>query len=234
MRKAFSERFKKRHGDIDFEDKEARYGALNDDADRLDDYEKSGRALSDVFDKHRWFAAMLMDLRDNPDSDPVQWMASNGVDIQEAMEDPEYRKKISDLIGEHQRKQMEGEEAERERETNLGKSAQALGSLGLSDDENSELWNHFMQDVLAPALRGEISAETWKAVRKARDYDKDVAGAREQGGMQARNEKIQNKLKKPEGEVLPPSLPQGGGNGAKIAAQGEKSEAGSFWEDFSS
>ena len=32
-RKAFSERFAKRHKDIDFEDKEARYGAMNDDAD---------------------------------------------------------------------------------------------------------------------------------------------------------------------------------------------------------
>ena len=52
-RKAFSDRFKKRHADIDFEDKEARYAAMNDDADTLERYGESGKALSKVFDKHK-------------------------------------------------------------------------------------------------------------------------------------------------------------------------------------
>ena len=49
-RTAFSKRFSKRHSDIDFEDKEARYAAMNDDADLLGRYEESGKALSKVFD----------------------------------------------------------------------------------------------------------------------------------------------------------------------------------------
>ena len=66
-RKAFSDRFKKRHADIDFEDKEARYAAMNDDADTLERYEESGKALSKVFDKHKWLAALAMDMEKNPE-----------------------------------------------------------------------------------------------------------------------------------------------------------------------
>ena len=227
-RKAFAGKFGKRHKDIDFEDKEARWGALSEDADRLDRYEESGRALSGVFEKHRWMASMVEDLRDNDDLDPITWMADNGIDIGEALDDPEYRSEISERIAKYQETQLKGEEAEREREENLQASADALESLGLSDDENTEMWNHFFQDVLDPALRGEVSAETWKMLQKARNYDSDVASAGERGAMQARNEKIRNKMKSSEGEV-PPTLSQGGGE--RVSPK-QKSKRNSFFEDL--
>lgn len=206
-RKAFAGRFAKRHKDIDFEDKEARYGALNDDSDRLDRYEESGKSLSNVFEKHRWMASMFEALREDESLDPITWMADNGIDIEEALSSEEYRKGISDRIKAFQKQQIEGEKAAKEREKNLTKSAKALSSLGLSDEENLEMWNHLFNEVIDPALRGEISKETWQLVQKARNYDSDMQKASDTAAMKARNEKIRNQSRQVKADV-PPSLPQ--------------------------
>jgi hypothetical protein len=228
-RKAFSDRFSKRHKDIDFEDKEARYQALSDDDDRLGRYEESGKALSDVFEKHRWMASMLEDLRENDDLDPISWMADNGIDISEALEDEEYRKEISDRIAAYQENQLKGEQAATEREQNLEKSADALEGLGVGEDEFNDLWNYFFNDVVAPVLRGEVSKETWEMVRKARNYDSDIENASKQGEMKARNEKIRNKVKDNVGSDVPPALSQGGSASAK--PQPKKKKNG-FFDDI--
>lgn len=229
-RDAFAARYQKRHPDRDFEDKEDRYSVLGEDADRLEQYEESGRSLSKTFDNNRWLAAMIQDLRENPDQDPISWMADNGIDINEAMNDGEYRKKISDKITAFQKKQVDGENAKKEREENFQKSAAALRTLGLSDDDNMKIWSDFFQNVVDPALRGEVSADTWKMVQKANNYDADVENAREEGGIQARNEKIQNQLKTPKAENVPPTLAQGGGATSTQKPKKKKSEAEEFFE----
>ena len=206
-RKAFAGRFAKRHKDIDFEDKEARYGALNEDADRLDRYEESGKSLSSVFEKHRWMASMFEALREDDQLDPISWMADNGIDIEEALSNEEYREGISKRIAQFQKRQIEGEKAASEREKNLQKSAKALASLGLTDEENLNMWNHFFNEVLDPALRGEISKETWQLIQKAQNYDSDIQKASDTAAMKARNEKIRNQSRQVKADV-PPTLPQ--------------------------
>ena len=229
-RKNFAGKFSKRHSDIDFEDKEARYGALSEDADRLDQYEESGRALSDVFEKHRWMASMFEDLRDNDELDPITWMAENGIDIEQALSDDEYRKQISDKIAEFQERSVKGEEAERERESNLEKSANDLAKLGLSDDENLEIWNYLFTEVIDPALRGEISEDTGRLVQKARNYDSDIAEASSKAGMKARNEKIRNRVKDEQQRAdVPPALSQGGASNARPKKEQKKE---SFFSDI--
>lgn len=229
-RDAFAKRYAKRHPDRDFEDKEDRYSVLGEDADRLDQYEESGKALSKTFDNNRWLAAMIQDLRENPDLDPISWMADNGIDINEAMNNEEYRKKISDKVAAFQKKQVDGETANKEREKNFQKSAEALRSLGLSDDENMKVWSDFFTNVIDPALHGVVTADTWKLIQKANNYDADVANAREEGGIQARNEKIQNKLKTPKKQNIPPTLAQGSGSTATPKPQTKKSAAGEFFD----
>lgn len=221
-RTAFAKRFSGRHKDVDFEDKEARYGALSEDADRLDKYEKSGRALSGVFEKHRWLANMLEALREDDELDPVTWMADKGIDINEALWDEDYRKTISERIATYQKRMVAGEEAEKEREKNLKKSADALGSLGKSDEECITMWNKLFDDIIDPALRGEVKKDTWELIAKALNYDKDVEAAGQAGAMRARNEKIRNKKNEaPAG--LPPSLPQGGVGSVQTASRKKKS-----------
>lgn len=223
-RKAFSERFAKRHKDIDFEDKEARYGAMNEDADALSSYEENGKALSEMFDKNRWLAAMAMDLKDNPDMSPIEWMASQGIDIQAALDDEETAKKVAQRIADYQQSSAEQSQHEEDLKNNLQASADEMDSLGLDEDTKLDLWQKFFQ-VVSDAEDGKVSAETWKLFKNAYSYDDDVASAREQGAMQGRNEKIQNKLKKSGNNDVPPTLSTSGQGTA--APQKKKS---SFWD----
>lgn len=222
-RKAFSERFSKRHKDIDFEDKEARYGAMNEDADALSRYEEDGKALSEMFDNNRWVAAMAMDLTKNPDLNPITWIASHGIDIGAAMQDEKIGKEVAQRIADFQQKKADEENHEKELVANLQKSADAMNELGLDDDAKADLWESFFK-VIGDAEDGIVSTETWQLFKNAQNYDADVASAREEGAMQGRNEKIQNKVKRSEKTEIPPSLSTNGG------ASPTKKKTSSFWD----
>lgn len=224
-RKAFSERFKKRHNDIDFEDKEARYGAMNDDADALSAYEENGKALSEMFDNNRWLAAMAMDLKDNPDLNPIEWMAKQGIDIKAALDDEETGKKVAEQIAKFQQDSADQAKHEEELKSNLQVSADAMEELGLDDDAKLDLWEKFFK-VVGDAEDGKVSAETWKLFKNAYSYDDDVATARSEGAMQGRNEKIQNKLRTSEKPEVPPSLSTSGGG----SPMQKKPKRSSFFE----
>ena len=229
-RDRYSKMFGEDYPDIDFEDKEARYGAMANDREELRSLRNSGRKLGAAFDKHRWLAAMFADLAENEDLNPITWMAQNGIDIAAALEDEAIAKEVSDKIAEFQENQAKSEEIERERAENLRTSAKNLQSLqekyGMDNDATLELWNDAFENIFDPLLRGEVTPETWEMIIKGKNYDTDLSGAREQGAMQARNEKIQNKMTKAKTEV-PPTLSQGGGQ--KAAAQPKRE---SFWDDM--
>lgn len=222
-RKAFSERFSKRHKDIDFEDKEARYAAMNDDADALSRYEEDGKALSEMFDNNRWLAAMAMDLRKNPNMSPMEWMASQGIDIDAAIHDEEIGKKVAQQIADFQQKKADEENHEKELVANLQKSADAMNELGLDDDAKADLWESFFK-VIGDAEDGIVSTETWQLFKNAQNYDADVASAREEGAMQGRNEKIQNRVKRSEKTEIPPSLSTNSG------VSPTKKKSSGFWD----
>jgi DNA-nicking Smr family endonuclease len=229
-RDRYSKMFGEDYPDIDFEDKEARYGAMANDREELRSLRNSGRKLGAAFDKHRWLAAMFADLAENEDLNPITWMAQNGIDIAAALEDEAIAKEVSDKIAEFQENQAKSEEIERERAENLQTSAKNLQSLqekyGMDNDATLELWNDAFENIFDPLLRGEVTPETWEMIIKGKNYDTDLSGAREQGAMQARNEKIQNKMTKAKTEV-PPTLSQGGGQ--KASAQPKRE---SFWDDM--
>ncbi len=225
-RRAFSERFSKRHSDIDFEDKEARYGAMNEDADALSKYEESGRNLSEIFDKHKWFAAALMKMKDNPDMNPVEVMASFGVDIQSALEDPEEAKKVAELISQHQESVAEQEKHEQEVLKNMRKSREVLEKL--YPDEASDMWKQLF-DILGEAEDGNVTEDVWKMLHNSNNYDADISSARNEAAMQARNEKIQNKVRSSKAEGIPPSLASSG-NGNKPATPKQQPKKSSFFD----
>ncbi len=230
-RTAFSKRFSQRHKDIDFEDKEARYAAMNDDADALGKYEESGQALSKMLDNNKWLAAMVLDST-RKGMHPLEWMASQGIDIKGALEDEELGKKVADQIAKFQEKVAEQEKHGKELSDNLLKSRQAMDKLGLSDEEAADLWGK-VWGVIEDAERGEISADTWKLFSNAYNYDSDIASARDEAAMQARNEKIQNKVRTSESEGIPPSLnSSGAGNKPAKPKAPKKSATQDFFDDL--
>lgn len=222
-RTAFSKRFSKRHSDIDFEDKEARYGAMNDDADALSRYEEDGKALSKIFDNHKWFAAAIMEMERNPDLTVPEVLAKFGVDIQAAMQDPEEGKKVAELIAKHQEEVAEQEKHEQEVMKNMRKSAASLQKL--YPDEASDMWTQLF-DIMGDAENGIVSDDTWKMLHNANSYDSDIAAAREESAMQARNEKIQNKVRSSASETMPPTLSSSGGG--NVPAEKPKKKSGGF------
>lgn len=228
-RTAFSKRFSKRHSDIDFEDKEARYGAMNDDADMLSKYEESGKALSKMLDSNKWLAAMVIDST-RKNMHPFEWMASQGIDIKSALEDEELGKKVATQITKFQEKVAEQEKHSQLLDDNLRKSYETLQGLGLSDEETNDLWGKVF-GVIQDAEDGNISAETWKLFKNAYSYDADISSAREEAAMQARNEKIQNKVRssKTEGGIPPSLANSGSGNEPAKAIKRE-----SFFDDIRS
>lgn len=228
-RTAFSKRFSKRHSDVDFEDKEARYAAMNDDADALGRYEESGQALSKMLDNNKWLAAMVLDST-KKGMHPFEWMASQGIDIKAALEDEELGKKVADQITEYQEKIAEQEKHGEQLMKNLQKSREALDKLGLSDDEANDLYGK-VWGVIADAEEGNISSDTWKLFQNAYNYDSDISSARDEAAMQARNEKIQNKVRTSDSEGVPPSLSSSGaGNKSATPKAKKRSSASEFFD----
>lgn len=230
-RSAYAKMYAEDYPNADFEDKESRYGNLINDRKHLREYTQAGRGLSDIMDKNPWIGAMINELRENPDLDPFTWMAQNGIDITEALGDEEYRKKITDSLAEHQKKQAEGKKHDEDVSKNMEDDAAAnlikvQQKYGFDDDTANQMFVDLFQKIADPAYDGKVSEEVWEMIYKGMHYDDDVASAREQGGMQARNEKMQNNVRKFSNGV-PPTLSQGGS--ARVKKEEKKP---SFFDDL--
>ena len=64
-RSAYQKMFNEDYPDVDFEDKEARYGKMVEDRQNYKKMMDSGRKLSSTLGKHRWMAAMWQDLSED-------------------------------------------------------------------------------------------------------------------------------------------------------------------------
>lgn len=223
-RTAFSKRFSKRHSDIDFEDKEARYAAMNDDADLLGQYEESGKALSKVFDKHKWLAALAMDMEKNPDDNPFDAMARLGIDVKTLLDDPEGGKKLAEILAKHNEDVAEQNDATEKVTANMRKSLERL--MKLYPDEAQDMWSQ-IYEIHDKVESGDISDDIWKMLHNANNYDSDITSARDEAAMQARNEKIQNKVRSSSTEGIPPSLSSSGA-GNKPAKKKNEPKSGFF------
>lgn len=227
-RTAFSKRFSNRHSDIDFEDKEARYAAMNDDADLLGQYEQSGKALSKVFDKHKWLAALAMDMEKNPDDNPFDAMARLGIDVKTLLDDPEGGKKLAEILAKHNEDVAEQNEATEKVTANMRKSLERL--MELYPDDAQDMWSQ-IYEIHDKVESGDISDDIWKMLHNANNYDSDITSARDEAAMQARNEKIQNKVRSSANEGIPPSLSSSGAGNAP-AKKKTKKRASSFFDDI--
>lgn len=226
-RDKYAAMFAEDNPDVDFEDKESRYGRMAEEREKYRNYRDSGKKLSGILDKHRWVGAMLMDNEENP----LVWMAKNGIDIKSALDDPKVMQKVTDAFGEWTKKQAAGEAAEAAKDEALAKSIEELDALqaevGLTDEQKQRMLEYFWDSIWLPAWNGEVTKDTWTAIMHAMNYDKDMANAREEAAMQARNEKHANKLKTFEEKQVPPTFSQGQG---RSAARTPKKEG--FFDDL--
>lgn len=230
-RDAYSKMFSEDNPDVDFEDKEARYGRLAEERKNYRSLRESGRGLTKALDKNRWLGALFLDLAKNPDKNPLVWLVENGIDVKGALDDPEIMSQVDEAFKQWQQKQVDGEAADNAQKESIAISWQDLESLGdelgLSEEQRNRMWDHFWEDVFGPAFDGKVSKDTWKALLHAMNYDDDIKNAREESAMQARNEKFENKVKTFDEGKVPPSFSQG--SGQRVAPAKRKKESLKDW-----
>lgn len=210
-RDKYSAMFAEDNPDVDFEDKEARYGRMAKERESYRRLRESGKKFSGILDKHRWLGAMLSDEETNP----LVWLSKHGIDIKAALDDHETLQEVTEAFDGWTQKQADGEAAHQAQEQAIDESLNALAGVqqefGLSDEQTDRMWTHFWDEVFAPAFQGKVSKDTWIALMHAMNYDTDIQNARDEAAMQARNEKHTNKVKNFEESQVPPTFGQGAG-----------------------
>lgn len=226
-RDRYAAMFAEDNPDIDFEDKENRYSRMSEEREDYRNLRSSGRELTKQLEGNHWLGAMIQDLARNPDKNPLVWLTENGIDVKAALDDPEVMAQVDEKFKNWQQKQVDGEAAEKAKDAAVDESLEALAQVqneyGLTDEQFDRLWENFWDNVFAPAFQGKVTKDTWVAMMHAMNYDQDIANAREESAMQARNEKHANKVKTYDEQQVPPSFSQSGGQ--RVAPQRQKRES---------
>lgn len=71
------------------------------------------------------------------------------------------------------------------------------------DEEGAKSFTELVTSIVNDMSAGKVSKETLKLLKRAVDYDNDMSGAREQGRVDGRNEKIEVEKKRMKGSGLP-------------------------------
>lgn len=234
QRERYSKRRREAYPDISEDDEDAYYGQANADLDELEGYRKNNKELADVFDKTPTLAGMLLAAKEGVN--PWVYLVEQGgpdLDIRELINDPDFGEKMSQAIAKWQEGQTKGNQAKEEMKANYQASFAALKEIqqerGMSDEECLQLVDDFFDNVIGNAAKGIVSKETWEAYLKAKNYDADIASAREEASAQALNSRIQNPKKNFADTEMPPTLSTGGA-GAGEPKDNKKSGFFSDWE----
>lgn len=238
-RDEYSRMWSEDNDDIDFEDKEARYGRAIEERNELRERRKADSSIGKLFDQHEWLAVMASELRDNPDIDPFEWLEGfcneNDLTITEVLDNPEARKRLTAKISQRQKENADKLAKSKQVGENLTKSYEAIAKAfpDKNQEEVNDLWLKFWQ-IVEQADNGVVDTKTMTDFAHALSYEEDMKNARAEGGMAARNEKIQNNVRKPSEDMghMPPTLNQGMSASPKKEMPKKKSFAKTIFEDL--
>lgn len=211
------ERLKIQRPDLDVDDEESFYGAINADYDGYEAGENEKKQMRDsldkmleVFDKHPEAAALYVDLARGGKSVLEYLIERYGDDFKAILEDKDPAKiaKIAQAENKYRSRILSEEELKKESETNLLSSLdlldEAAAEAGLSDEEKDAVFESFAS-MIDDAIKNKVSKDTWVMIIKGNQHDKDVASAIEEGEVRGRNTRIAEKVRKP-AERVPPTL----------------------------
>lgn len=127
--------------------------------------------------------------------------------------------------GDERRKELDEMQAKvEEYRANAAKSDEDLAEFakenGLTEEQSAELAQYINETLLPKIYAGTLDKDFYKFVQNARNYDVDLEGAREQGRVDGRNEKIEVEKKHLAGSGLPNGA-TGGDAGEEIDAKPE-------------
>ena len=229
-------RYGSRQPDRDWEDETGFEDLAGFAADELEKLDADNKRLADLYAKDPRFAG-LMNHAANGGNILDYLLDAYGSDFADALNGDEGRKKLSD------RKKKEAEDDERRKKddeeynANTAQSEKDFGAIkeqyGLSDEELADIY-HGMRQAARDVAFNKFSPDALERYIKGGRYDKDVAGAREEGQIAGKNERARRELrssaKKP-GEM--PNL-EGSGGIARESKAKAKRATGMFGVEITS
>lgn len=198
----------------------------------MDTYEKESKTLKDLTEK------LNTRLSKDPQEAEVMLDWLDGVDIREAIarhmgpealsipEEGSEEYEGWSKASEERRKELADMQAQvEEYRANAEASDAALEEFAaennLSDEQKAEFSKFITEDLLPAIYAGKMDKNFYKLLQNGRNYDVDIEGAREQGRVDGRNEKIEVEKKHLAGSGLPNG---GAGGNAATEVDAPKSE----------
>lgn len=211
-REMMLERLQNRYPDKDFSDDEAIFGQISDDVDEVDKelagYKEREKAFSDMFTSDPRSAHFITSWREG-ENPVIAFVRRFGKDIKDVIEDPEWQKEVEEADKEFVARVAKEKEFDELYEKNNEESIAVLDKFkkerGLSNEQMGAvvaLLNGLFNDMIV----GKITAESLDMALKAINHDSDVEVANQEGLVQGKNTKVEEKLRKPKGGDGMPSL----------------------------
>lgn len=211
-RDLFYERIRTNFPDANYEEDEDGY--YRDALTRMDALEKDSKTLGDLTNK------LNSRLGSNPQEAEVMLDWLDGVDIRTAItrhmgadaltapEEGSDEYENWNKANEDRKKELSDMKAKvDEYRANAEASVTALQEFaketGLTEEQAAELESYFTNELLPDIYAGKIGKEFYGLIHRGRNYEADVDGAREQGRVDGRNEKIEIEKKRLAGSGLP-------------------------------
>lgn len=211
-RDKFREGFASRHPDIDMDDEEAYYGALDDEynaqREELERDRADNERLNGLFMENPDVAYFMNDLIDGKERLGVSLMRHFGEAFKDAVDDPteENVKAFADALDAHAKEVKENDRLQKEFEENAIRSEEAIERWAAerkATPEQVESMRDFINGQFASLLAGVVTPEMLDFAYKGLNYDNDVVAAEETGAAKGRNERITERLRKGGGDGVP-------------------------------
>ena len=241
-KKKFQETFAANYPDVDMEDEDAYYQALNDQNDqwskdkgRLEELEDAQRQFGEALDADPRLAELFLEMT-KKGGKPIDYLISNYAqafsDLVNDPENEEYRKALADKITEDVATAKSRKELEEQSEANIDASLDALakvsGEMGLSDEQVAEAFNKFLEfeEKLNVA---NVDEDMWRLFINGLNYDASVEQARLEGETAGRNAKIAEKLRSERPSTL--AMNGSGSTGSKPKTEPSPNFTQSVWDE---
>ena len=239
----FRDNFAAAYPDIDMNDEEAYFGALNDrndqydkDKSRLDELEDAQVKFGEALDADPRMAELFLEMT-KPGGKPLEYLIENYAQaFSDLVNDPdndEYRKALADKIAQDSADALSLQQAEEESEKNIGPTLDALAKIAEEEQLTDEQVSNAFKTAIALSEgmeKGQISEDMWRTLIKGVAYDAAVEQARTEGEAAGRNQRIREKLRSERPSSM--NIQGGGGNSLGNGVQRPQRSLGrSVWDD---
>lgn len=219
------ERLRGKHSELDFDDEEQLWGAINSDYSSYEESasraEEVDRSMAERFENDPHFAQFFLDAIAGK-SPVVALIERYGDDFRNYLDDPDKIEELAEANKTYLSRISKEKELEEQYNSNIEASLQIADELqrqGEYTDEQIDEAFTIILDNAQSAILGAVSKEMLEQTLKGLSYDQDVAEAEQLGEVKAKNTKHKERLKKAsELDELPPII-----DGRDSGAQEKKS-----------